>query len=93
MKNNYKKLDFFYRKWYIKFERSNCMIQFPITIQTMHVITGIPERTLRKYCEEMGIEKFGKGYMITKRIYNRLITRDAENEQYNRRDRNGIPVN
>ena len=63
-------------------------LKFPCTIQDMSKNTGIPERTLRKYCEELGVLKFGHGYMITGRAYKKLITRDAENKQYNRRERN-----
>ena len=62
-------------------------IKFPCTIQDMSEDTGIPERTLRKYCEQLGIEKFGHGYMITGRAYKKLITRDAENKQYNKKER------
>ena len=63
-------------------------IKFPCTIQDMSEDTGIPERTLRKYCEQLGIPKFGHGYMITGRAYKKLIARDEKNEQYNRRKRN-----
>ena len=62
-------------------------LKFPCTIQDMAKDTGIPERTLRKYCEQLGIEKFGHGYMVTKRAYNKLMTRDIENKQYNKKER------
>lgn len=62
-------------------------IKFPCTIQDMAKDTGIPERTLRKYCEELGVLKFGHGYMVTKRVYKALISRDGKNKQYNKKER------
>lgn len=63
------------------------MISFPATIQTVSKKTGIPERTLRYYCGNLHVPKFGHGYMITEEIFSQLIKRDAENQQYNRRNR------
>ena len=54
-------------------------LKFPCTIQDMSEDTGIPERTLRKYCEELGVKKFGKSFFIAKFAYGIIVKRDEWN--------------
>ena len=62
-------------------------LKFPCTIQGMAKTTGIPERTLRKYCEELGVKKFGKGFFITRVVYKSLVKRDEENSNQHKAKR------
>lgn len=59
-------------------------MNFPITIQQMSRNTGIPERTLRLYCDELAVRKFGKNYAITRTDYFLMLKRDGTHEKWHK---------
>lgn len=62
-------------------------LNFPITIQQMSENTGIPERTLRLYCDELMVRKFGKNYAIARTDYFLMLERDKIHKNWHKSER------
>lgn len=62
-------------------------IKFPTTVIIVSERTGIPERTVRLYCEELNLKKHGRAFLIYEDDYKSIMARDLSNRARQKQQR------